>query len=80
MSFYKSKNTTISERLTGISNENGFGAARKLVNSELWGPNQKKEVDSWCQDNEEIKRNWWEVVSGIVAVASGITTVWAFFF
>ncbi|MEO8119074.1 MAG: hypothetical protein ABI606_07105 [Rhodoferax sp.] len=78
MSFYKSKNATISERLTGISNEDGFEAARKLVQSGRLGVNQK-EANSWLQ-KESIKRNWWKVISGIVAVVSGITTVWAFFY
>ena len=78
MSFYKSKNATISERLTGISNEDGFEAARKLIQSGQLGVNQK-EANSWLQ-KESIKRNWWKVISGIVAVVSGITTVWAFFF
>lgn len=77
MPFYKSKNATISERLTGTSKEKGFEVARNLVDSGLCGVTQK-DADSWLQE-ERIKRNWWKVVSGIVAVASGITAVVEFF-
>ena len=55
MPFYKSRNATISERLTGISNEDGFEAARKLVQSGRMGVTQK-EADSWLR-KELIKRN-----------------------
>jgi hypothetical protein len=48
MPFYKSRNATISERLTGISNEDGFEAARRLVQSGRWGVGQE-EADSWLQ-------------------------------
>lgn len=78
MQFYKSKSTTISERLTGISNSGGFEAARKIVQSGLLGVNEQKEADSWLR-KEWIKRNWWKVTSGIVAVASGVATVWEFY-
>lgn len=78
MPFYKSKNSTISERLTGILNQEGFEAARKLVKSGLLGICQK-EANSWLE-REQFKRNWWKVMLGIVAVTSGMTTVWAFIF
>lgn len=78
MPFYKSKNSTISERLTGILNQEGFEVARKLVKSGLLGVCQK-EANSWLK-REQFKRNWWKVMLGIVAVTSGMTTVWAFFF
>jgi ubiquinone/menaquinone biosynthesis C-methylase UbiE len=78
MPFYKSKNATISERLTGMAKEEGFEAARKLVQSGRLGLSQK-EADSWLQ-KELIKRNWWKVVCGIVTLTSGITTVWEIFF
>lgn len=78
MPFYKSKNATISERLTGIAKEEGFEAARKLVQSGRLGLSQK-EADSWLR-KELIKRNWWKVVCGIVTLTSGITTVWEFVF
>jgi hypothetical protein len=55
MPFYKSRNATMSERLTGISNEDGFEAARKLVQSGRLGVGQK-EADSWLQI-EWNKRN-----------------------
>jgi pyrroline-5-carboxylate reductase len=77
MPFYKSKNATISERLTGISKVDGFAAAQKLVLSVLLGVSQK-EANSWLQ-KEGVKRNWWKVIPGIVAVTSGVTTVWEFF-
>lgn len=81
MPFYKSKNATISERLTGIAKEEGFEAARKLVQSGRLGVSQK-EADSWLHlfQKELNKRNWWKVVCGIVTLTSGITTVWEFFF
>lgn len=78
MSFYKSKNSTISERLTGISNQEGFEVARKFVKSGLLGVCQK-EANSWLK-REQFKLNWWKVMLSIVAVTSGMTTVWAFFF
>ena len=78
MPYYKSKNATISEYLTGISNQQGFEVARKLVQSGLLGVCQK-EANSWLK-REQFKRNWWKVMLGIVAVTSGMTTVWAFFF
>jgi hypothetical protein len=77
MPYYKSKNATISEYLTGISNQEGFEVARKLVLSGRLGLSQK-EANLWLQ-KELLKRNWWKVIPGIVAVASGITTVWEFF-
>lgn len=55
MPFYKSRNATISERLTGISNEDGFEAAQRLVQSGQMGVAQK-EADSWLR-KELIKRN-----------------------
>jgi hypothetical protein len=78
MPFYKSRNATISERLTGIAKEEGFDAARKLVQSGRLGESQK-EADLWLL-LELVKRNWWKVFAGIVTVASGITTVWEFLF
>jgi hypothetical protein len=76
MPFYKSKTATISERLTGITKEEGFEAARKLVQHERLGVSQK-EADSWLQ-KEWVKRNWWKVVYRIVFVTSGITTALEF--
>lgn len=78
MPFYKSKNATISERLTGISNEDGFEAARKLVQSGRAGVNQK-EADSWLP-KEWIKRNGLKVVTGIVGVLGSIAAVLEFLF
>lgn len=74
---YKSKNATISERLTGTSNKDGFESARKLVKSGWAGVNQK-EADAWLR-KEWIKQNWWKVVSWIAGIASGITAVWELF-
>jgi hypothetical protein len=81
MPFYKSKNATISERLTGMAKEEGFEAARKLVQSGRLGVSQK-EADSWLHlfQKELDKRNWWKVVIRIFTVANDITTVWEFFF
>lgn len=78
MSFYKSRNATISERLTGISNENGFEAARKLVKNGQAGVNQK-EANSWLR-KKWIKRNGLKVVTGIVGVLGSIATVLEFLF
>lgn len=77
MPFYKSKNATISERLTGISKVDGLEAAQKLVLSERMGVIQK-EANSWGQ-KEWVKQNGWKLISGVVATISGITTVLEFF-
>ena len=77
MPFYKSKNATISEHLTGISNENGFEAARQRVQNGREGVNQK-EADSWLR-KVWIKRNGLKVVTGTVGVLGSIIAVLEFF-
>ena len=78
MPFYKSKNATISERLTGVSNEEGFKVARKQVQSGRMGLGQKA-GDSWFR-TESIKRNLLPVVTGIVGVLGSSAAVLAFLF
>lgn len=77
MPFYKSRNATISERLTGISNKDGFDAARKLVKSKRMGVGQK-EADSWSR-MELVKLNVLTLIKVTVGTFSGIATVFEFF-
>lgn len=73
MPFYKSRDATISERLTGISIKEGFEAARKLVLSGRLGINQK-EASSWLR-KKQIKRDGLKVLVGIVGVLASFATI-----